>query len=367
MRLGVSAALVGDALVPGDVLVADGLVQAVGVAPAGAGGIALAGFVDLQVNGFGGVDFLTAGGEEIACAEVALAATGVTAYQPTLISAPEAELARALAVLGAVPAVAPGARRLGAHLEGPFLSPRWPGAHPREHLRAPDGALVARLLAGGPVAMVTLAPELPGGLELVRSLSARGVIVSIGHSDADTATVHAAFDAGARGLTHVHNAHRRFAPREPGPAGVALIRPGVGVMAILDGVHLAPETAAAAWLTARERLCLVTDAIAAAGTTHEGPTHLGRCAVTVAEGAARLADGTLAGGLGTMDRALRELMALGATLAQAGHAAARAPALLAGRPELGQIAPGAPADLVVVDEGLRVRRTVVAGREAFAG
>ena len=180
----------------------------------------------------------------------AIVATGVTAYQPTFISAAPEDLRGAMAVAAAVAAERALPRVLGVHLEGPFLSPRWPGAHPPQHLRAPDLALVEELRAAGPVSHVTLAPELPGALDLVAALAARGIAVAIGHTDADAATCRAAFDRGARALTHVHNAHRRFSARDPGPAGAALAHPAVTVTAIVDGHHLAPETAAIAWRAA---------------------------------------------------------------------------------------------------------------------
>jgi N-acetylglucosamine-6-phosphate deacetylase len=348
--------------IPGDVEVDGGRIEAVGMAGDGSG-LAVPGFVDVQVNGFGGVDFLAASADDFARAGAAMAASGVTGYQPTLITAPPAAYRESLAVLAALPEGGP--RMLGAHLEGPFLSPSWPGAHPPEHLRAPDVALVDELRAIGPISTMTIAPELAGGLELVEALAARGIVVHIGHTDADAACAHAAFNRGARALTHIHNAHRRFAPRDPGPAGVALVRPDVTVTAIVDGVHLAPETAGSAWLAARERLCLVTDAIAAAGMG-DGAFRIGSREVTVRDGASRLADGTLAGSTATLDRCVRELVALGATVPEAVHAATTAPARLLGRSDLGRLAPGCPADITVLDDDLHVLRTIVGGAEVFA-
>jgi N-acetylglucosamine-6-phosphate deacetylase len=359
VRLGVAAALVDGTVVPGDVAVADGCVEAVGLGGAGAG-LAVPGFVDVQVNGFAGVDFLSAGPEDYTRVDEALAATGVTAYLPTFITAAADAYRRALTALTAA-----GPRRLGAHLEGPFLSPAWPGAHPPEHLREPDLALVDELRAIGPITTMTVAPELPGGLDLVEALSERGIVVHIGHTDADAATAHAAFDRGARALTHIHNAHRRFRPRDPGPAGVALVRPDVTVTAIVDGVHLAGETVGSAWMAARERLCLITDAISAAGLG-DGTFRLGEREVVVAGGASRLADGTLAGSTVTMDRSVRELVALGAATSEAVHAATAAPARLLGRDDVGRLAPGLPADVAVLDTALFVTRTLVGGVEVFA-
>ena len=179
MRLGVREALVGGRIVPGDVEVVDGEITAAGLAPGGRG-LAVPGFVDLQVNGRGDVDLLTA--DEAARERLSseLAEAGTTAWRPTLISAPEADLVRALG--GAWPS-----RCLGVHVEGPFLSPERGGAHPPEHLRAPDLGELRRLLDAGPVSQVTLAPELPGAEALIDELTARGVLVSAGHTAATAA------------------------------------------------------------------------------------------------------------------------------------------------------------------------------------
>lgn len=363
MLLGVRHALVGDVLVRGDVRVEEGRIAAVGVVPAGASGLAAPGFVDLQVNGFGGVDFLAAEPPDYRTAGAALAATGVTAYLPTFITSPDDAYDHAAAAAAAARVVArPGPRVLGVHLEGPFLSPRWPGAHDPRHLQAPSPALIERLERAGPIALVTLAPELAGALELIEALVARGIVVSCGHSDADADLAHAAFDAGARAITHLHNAHRRCGHRDPGLGGVALVRPQVTVQVIVDGVHLAPEVAYAAFLTARERFCLVTDAMAAAGLG-DGRYRLGSRDVEVEGMTARLVDGTLAGSVLTMDAAVRNLVTLGASEVQALLAATRAPARLLARPSLGVLAPGVPADIVVLDDGLEVRATLVDGHE----
>jgi N-acetylglucosamine-6-phosphate deacetylase len=361
MRLGVSHALVGDTLVRGDVRVEDGRIVAIGVLPAGSGGLAAPGFVDLQVNGFAGVDFLAADPVDYQLAGEALATTGVTAYLPTFITAPEHEHAHAIAAAAAAGAAA-GPRILGVHLEGPFLSPAWPGAHDPRHFQLPTPALVDRLAAAGSIALITLAPELPGAIEVIRDLVGRGIVVSCGHSDADAAAAHAAFDAGARGVTHLHNAHRRFGHRDPGLGGVALVRPEVTVQAIVDGVHLAPEVAYGAFLAAGERFSLVTDAMAAA-RLGDGRYRLGSREVEVEGMKARLADGTYAGSVLTMDAAVRNLVALGATEVEALLSASRAPARLLARADVGALVPGGPADVVVLDDRLEVQATLVGGRE----
>jgi N-acetylglucosamine-6-phosphate deacetylase len=363
MRLGVRAALAEGTVVEGDVEIEGERIARLGVRPPGPAGIAVPGFVDIHVNGFAGVDFVAADPEAYRRAAKALAATGVTAFLPTFVSSPLDAYGEAIAtVAGLEGRLAP--RALGVHLEGPFLSPGWAGAHDPAHLRDPEPRLARRLCAG-PVRMMTLAPELPGALEAIEALTGHGVVVSCGHSDADAAAAHAAFDRGAAAVTHVHNAHRGWRPRDPGLGGVALARPDVTLQAIVDHVHLAPETAYATFLAARGRFCLVTDAIEATGLG-PGDYRLGEVAVRVAHGAARLADGTLAGSLVAMDQAVRNLLGMGASLADAVEAAAAVPARLVGRPDLGVLREGGTADVAVLDDDLRVARTVVDGIEAFA-
>src|SRR4051794_37313076 len=290
MKLGVGAALVGGILVQGDVEIADGRIAAVGVGGGNGRGIAVPGFVDLQVNGFGGVDFLDADADGYRRAGEALLATGVTAYLPTLITSPEEQL---LAALAEVPAGTERPRILGVHLEGPFLSPRRLGTHLASARRDPDLALLDRLLDGGPVRLMTLAPELPGAADLIERLRERGVTVSLGHSDATAAQATAAFDRGARTVTHLFNAMRPFLHRDPGIVGAALARDDVTVQIILDGIHLASETADVVWRAAAGRVALVTDAIAAAGGS-DGSYSFGALDVHVREGAVRGPDGVLA-------------------------------------------------------------------------
>jgi N-acetylglucosamine-6-phosphate deacetylase len=355
VRLGVEAAIVDGALVPGDLAIEDGVVVGAGLAggvAAPGSGIAVPGFVDLQVNGFGGVDFAVADADGYRRAGAALLETGVTAFQPTLITAPEDEL---VASLAEVPAAAIGPRVLGVHLEGPFLSPRRMGAHPAAARRDPDLDLAERLLDAGPVAYMTLAPELPGALELVDFLLARGIVVSCGHTDATAAEAGAAFDRGARTVTHLFNAMRPLAHRDPGIAGAALTPDDVVVQLILDGVHLSEETARLAWKAAAGRLALVTDAI--------GGTRLGNDDVEVVGGVARRADGTIAGSVATMPEAVRRLHALGATLEQAVAAATSVPARVLGRADVGVLRVGGPADVVVLDDRLEIRSVHAAGLE----
>jgi N-acetylglucosamine-6-phosphate deacetylase len=357
VRLGVAAALVDGALVSGDLVVQDGVVAALGIGSGEGRGIAAPGFVDLQVNGFAGVDFQAADDAAYRRAGDALLAAGVTAFQPTFVTAPEADL---VAALRAVPVEGCGPRVIGAHLEGPFLSPLRLGAHGAESRRAPDLALLRRLLEAGPVTEMTLAPEEPRALDLVDELVGRGVTVSCGHTDATAAQAHLAFDRGARTVTHLFNAMRPSAPRDPGIAMAALARADVTVQLIVDGHHLADETVLVAWRAARGRFVLVSDAVAAAGMG-DGRFTLGGTQVTAAGGAVRRADGTLAGSAASILDGVRNLHALGVPLEGALAAAGAVPARIVGRTDLGRLAVGAPADVVVLDDRLEVQRVLVAG------
>ncbi len=361
MRLGVAAALVGGELVDGDVDVVDGRVAAVGLGAPSGSKIAAPGFVDLQVNGFAGVDFSAPGADGYAVAGAALLAGGVTAYQPTIVTA---DLDSMRASLAAMQAAGPAPRLIGAHLEGPFISPGRPGAHDPGAIRAPDPAALAALLEAGPVSQVTLAPEMPGALDLVDALVARGVTVSSGHTQADAATAHAAFDRGAGAVTHLFNAMRRPAARDPGVAFAALGRDDVFITLIVDGRHLADDTVRTAWHAAGDRLVLVTDAVAAAGAPDGDYTLGGVVPIHSANGTVRNADGALAGSTLTMLDAVRNAHALGIPLAAALRAATEAPARMAHRPDLGHLAPGAPADLLVLDDSLDLLSVLVAGSPA---
>ena len=314
------------------------------------------------MNGFGGVDFLDTDSAGYERAGAALLETGVTAYLPTLITAPEDRL---IAALGEIHEGGRGPRILGAHVEGPFISPRRLGTHPPSARRDPDVALLERILAAGPVRLFTLAPELPGALELVDLLVSRGITVSAGHCDASDAEANAAFDAGVGTVTHLFNAMRPFTHRDPGVAGAALARPDVIVQIILDFVHLSPDTVRVVWRAAGGRLALVTDAVAGAGVGGEGSFRLGDIAVEVRNGEVRRDDGVLAGSVLTMIEAVRNLHALGVPLEAALDAATAVPARVIGA-EVGRIAVGAPADLLVLSDELEIERVLVGGEARVA-
>lgn len=362
MRLGVKAALVDGRLVDGDVSIEDGRIDAVGLAPAGKAGVAVPGFIDVQINGFDGVDFTTAGPGDYAHVAQQLAETGVTAFQPTLISLPPSDSLKALQRLRGV--ATSHARILGMHVEGPFLSPVRCGAHDPDNLIDPDLILTQRLVQAGPFTQATIAPELPGALALIEWLVGAGVTVALGHTDADAATAHAAFDLGARSVTHIFGAQRPWKHRDPGISGAALVRNDVFLTAIVDGIHLAPEATMLAADAAGERFVLITDAIAAAGRP-DGEYVLGDRRVILERGACRLENGVLAGSALTMDQAVRNMIELGYSPERSIAAATSAPAALMRRTDLGSLEPGHAADACVLDGGFQVVRTMVGGEESF--
>jgi len=363
MRLGVEAALVDEHLVSGDVEILGGRVAGVGLASPNGRGIAVPGFVDLQVNGFSGVDFLTADADGYRHAGEALLETGVTAYLPTFITAPEEQV---VAALHALPVGSDGPRILGAHLEGPFLSALRLGIHPPAARRNPDLDVLERLLDAGLVRLVTLAPELPGAGAVIERLLRREIAVSLGHSDATAEQAEAAFDLGVRSVTHLFNAMRPFHHRDPGIVGAALARPDVVVQLILDWVHVAPVTASMVWQAAQGRVALVTDAMSGAGL--DGGTYrLGDLDVEIRDGVARGATGALAGSTLTMIEAVRNLHSLGVPLEDAVGAATEVPARVLRLPASGRIGVGLPADVVVLSEELEIERVLVEGRARVVG
>jgi N-acetylglucosamine-6-phosphate deacetylase len=362
----------GDVLLAGDRIVdpaarpsADAASRSIDV-----GGLVLApGFVDLQVNGGYGIDLTSAlvtHPERLWELAAWLPRQGVTAFLPTMVSAPSSALDAALTALRTPPPPGHlGAVPLGLHVEGPMLSEAKRGTHDAAHLRPPTTRLVASWSRRAGIALVTLAPELPDALEVVRALVSRDVVVSVGHTAGSFEAVAAAFAAGARAGTHLFNAMSGWSGRDPGTVG-ALLADGSAVAGlIVDGVHLHPGTVAAVWRAlGTERIALVTDAVAASGT--DGGRHvLGGRALRVAQGAVRDEDGALAGSVLTMDRAVRGLVASSdARFDQALRAASETPARLLGETDRGRLAAGARADLVVLTPDLEVVATLVGGQVA---
>ncbi len=324
------------------------------------------GLVDIQLNGAFGVDF--AAPEGLPDVRARLAASGVTTFLATLVSASPGAYEAPLAAL--VPDDATALARLaGVHLEGPWLSPAMPGAHDPAALRPPSGTEIDALLAGGTIRVVTLAPEVVGGLDAIRRLVAAGVRVAIGHTNADAATTVAALAAGATFATHLFNAMRPFHHRDPGAVG-ALLDADCGATVIADGVHVADEALRLAWRTkGAGRLALVSDGVAALGL-EPGAHRLGNVDISSDGRVCRLADGTLAGSATPLLDGVRRLVACGVRLADAVRAATETPALLAGL-DAGTIAVGARADLLVLDDSLEVLDVYAGGvsamRRASAG
>jgi N-acetylglucosamine-6-phosphate deacetylase len=331
------------------------------------GALVVPGFVDLHVHGGAGAEFPTAGEDGLHDLLAVHARHGTTGLLATTVSAPPGPLRDAVASLARAASVAGGAELLGIHLEGPFLSDARRGAQDPRALRPPDPREIDALLAagGGAVRLVTLAPELPGGLAAIEQLVAAGVVAALGHSDATYEQGRAAITAGARHATHLFNGMRPLHHREPGLAGAALEAPDVVCELIADGHHVHPAAlrlAHAAKGTAG--VALVTDAMQAAGLG-DGRYRLGRLAVRVRDGRAELADtGTLAGSTLTMDAAVRHAVeAMGVPLADAVAMASVVPVRVLGLDDRkGAIAVGFDADLVVLDDRLEVRRVMVGGR-----
>jgi N-acetylglucosamine-6-phosphate deacetylase len=344
------------------------------------------GFVDVHVHGGAGGqaagDDAAQVAEQVRRAAVFHATHGTTCLLATTVSdTPERLLATVAGIRAAIDDPDPaGAVIAGVHLEGPWLAPTRRGAHDPATLRAPDPAELDALVraAGGAVALLTLAPELPGAQALIAAAASHGIVVSVGHTEATHDQAHAAFDAGARHLTHLGNAMRALDRREPGPIAAALTDERVTVEVIADGHHVHPAVLALAARAAPGRLVAITDAIAATGLSdgaHQvgdrdpqagvSDLQLGELAVTVHDGRAVLTEHpeTLAGSVLTMDRAVAGLIAAGVAPGAALRAATDTPArVVLGDRERGVLAAGARADLVVLHDAYRARATVIGGR-----
>jgi N-acetylglucosamine-6-phosphate deacetylase len=312
------------------------------------------GFVDLHGHGGGGEDY---GSGDLPAALAAHRAHGTTRSVASLVAEPVDVLETQLARIARLAATDP--TLLGSHLEGPFLAPTRRGAHAEQMLRTPDPATIDRLLAAaaGTLRQVTIAPELPGGLDAVRRFVAAGVVVAIGHTEADSDTAKAAFDAGATLLTHAFNAMPGIHHRAPGPVVAAFEDDRVSLELVLDGLHLEPSVAAIAFASAPGRIALITDAMAAAGH-HDGTYRLGSLDVTVSGGMAMITGTeTIAGSTLTQDGALAvALDGLGIPRPEAIEALTATPARILGLGDrLGMLAPGFAADVVALDDDLAIR------------
>jgi N-acetylglucosamine-6-phosphate deacetylase len=373
-----SALLAGGRLVtpdgvldPGWIRVTAGRIDQVGQGaqrPAGsvtdlAGRWVLPGFVDIHVHGGGGASFTDGDAEQVRCAAEFHARRGTTSIVASLVTAPLAELERRAALLADLAADGVIA---GIHLEGPFLSAARCGAQDPRYLIPPDRAALARLIdaARGYLRMVTIAPELPGALHLIKDAVHAGITAAIGHTDATAAEASAAIDAGATHATHLFNGMRPLKHREPGAVGALLDRSEVTCEVIADGVHLADTIVRiVASAVGPGRLALVSDAMAAAGMP-DGTYPLGPLQVRVTDGVARLAEGnSIAGSTVTMsDLVHRAVTEIGLPVPDAADAASSTPAHAIGIADhAGALQPGRPADLVVCDNDFRTVAVMKAG------
>jgi N-acetylglucosamine-6-phosphate deacetylase len=368
--------------VPGNgfVAVTEGVISRVGTgAPPGpdrpdfvlADGYLLPGFVDLQVNGYFGAEFQTAGAAEWADVLGRLPSTGTTAIVPTLITAPFGSLVAALRAAAGIIAGLPAgrARVLGVHVEGPFISPLRRGAHNEAWITDPTPEKISELIEAGRglLRIVTLAPEQPGGLAAIDQLVAAGVLVSVGHSDAIAEQVAEAARHGAVMVTHLFNGQRPLHHREPGVVGAALADVRLTSGLIVDLQHVSGPVCKIAFDAAPGRIALVTDAVSAAGMPPGGYL-VGSEPATLPTGDGVppvRSDGTIAGSALRMDVAVANAVSCGVGVADAVTAATRIPADLIGRTDLGRLRPGAAADLVWLSPELTTRATWLAGQLVY--
>jgi N-acetylglucosamine-6-phosphate deacetylase len=329
------------------------------------------GFVDIHIHGGAGIDAMRASSNDLSQLNTFLATHGVTGYFPTTVAAPLDQICAALERIAdgieaaeSSPQGNPAqAQPLGIHLEGPFLSHKRRGVHPPENLLEPTVPIFDRFwqAARGHVRMMTIAPELPGALEVIAEAARRKVCVSIGHSDAEMNVARAAVQAGARHATHTFNAMRPLDHREPGIIGETLTNGHLSADIIADGIHVAPEIVKL-FLHAKgiDRSVLITDAMAATGMP-EGTYQLGPIQVEVKNGRAT-SSGSLAGSVLTMDRAVRNVTQFsGWSLRNAVRAATLNAAHAASLTGHGQLIPGTKANLVVLSPDGEVRKTFVRG------
>jgi N-acetylglucosamine-6-phosphate deacetylase len=339
-----------------------------------AGAILAPGYVDIHMHGGAGLDVMRASPAELPHLNRFLTTHGVTGYFPTTVAAPLdqtcAALERFADAIAAVPDSSNGnpvqARPLGIHLEGPFLSHKRRGVHPPEYLVEPTLEVFERLwqAARGQVRMMTIAPELPGALEVIAEAARRKVCVSIGHSDAVLEAARAGVRAGARHATHTFNAMRPLEHRDPGILAEVLTNSRLTADIIVDGIHVAPEVVQL-FLHAKgvERAVLITDATAAAGMP-DGTYQLGPIQVEVKDGRCTR-DGKLAGSVLTMDCAVRNVTQFaGWSLQDAVRAATLNPARAVDLAQHGKLAPGAEANLVILSPSGEVRQTFIRGHAA---
>jgi N-acetylglucosamine-6-phosphate deacetylase len=328
------------------------------------------GFLDIHVHGAAGHDVMEASPDAMPCIERSLAKHGVSGYLPTTVTAPlESTIAALSRLADSIEKSAkeiPGqlrARPIGIHLEGPFISHVRRGVHPVKNLLQPSLEIFEQFweASRGHIRVITIAPELEGAFKVIEGAVARGVCVSLGHSDATLEITRAAVDAGARHATHLFNAMRPLAHRDPGIVGEALINPRLSVEIIADGIHLDPAIVKLiVRAKGQDNVILVTDGTAATGMP-DGRYHLGTFEFEVKDGVC-LSEGKLAGSTLTMDRAIQNVMQFAEyDLQQALVLATSNPGRVTGPLNTGQLRVGGAADIVVLSPAGEVRNTIIGG------
>lgn len=362
---------VGDILIEGGrIVAAGGAIEANGAAVLdGRGLVAGPGFVDVHVHGGGGHSFFTSDSAHLTAYQEWAPRNGVTSFLVSTVGRDAEETERSLGALGAAIGRGPGAEALGFHLEGPFINPERKGAFPAAMLRAPSAGEFERFqgAADGRIRQVTFAPELPGALDLARAIVESGAVAAVGHTDATAEEARAGFEAGARHVTHLFNGMRPLHQREGGPIAACLLEERATCELICDGAHVAPEVLRLAYrVLGPERTLVVTDNLHIAGTEASGGRFGGQ-EVEVSGAKAVRADGTIVGSVATMDQHFRNAIAfLGIDLRTAFKLCSANPARVAGaEPRKGRLAAGMDADVVLLDEELRVRATVCRGELAY--
>lgn len=324
------------------------------------------GFIDMHVHGSGGSDVMDGTGEGLENISRSLAAGGTTAFLATTMSAPLERLTQIIKVVReASHEEAVGARILGVHLEGPFLNPEQKGAQKLEYLRSPSLQEVKEYVQSGGdiVKMLTLAPELPGSKEVIEYAKSRGIVVSLGHSQAGFDEVSEAVKSGLSHVTHTFNAMGGLHHREVGTAGAVLGLDGLSADIIPDGVHVAPLIIKILLkVKGIANVCAVTDCIRA-GRMGEGAFDLGGQPLTVKDSVSRLENGTISGSVISMNEGLKVLVTrAGLSIGEAVMMAAENPARILGLKSKGVLRPDMDADITVLDEEFNVIMTLVGGK-----
>ncbi|PYI55777.1 N-acetylglucosamine-6-phosphate deacetylase [Paenibacillus flagellatus] len=333
----------------------------------GGGRLLIPGMIDVHIHGANGYDMMDGTERSVEAVSEACASAGCTSFLATSVSSTLDDL---LAMIGAVANVTgrePGARIAGIHAEGPYLNVKRKGMQNEAYLRHPDLDEMKRVIeqAGGRLKMVTVAPELPGGMDMVAFLHEQGIVVALAHSDADYDQATEAFRLGASHVTHCFNGMRPIHHRDPGLVAAAFEQPHVSLQAIVDNVHLHPAIVRLMHrVKGPEGVVLITDALQAMGLG-DGTYRFGGHDVTVSGGVATLKDGTLASSTVTMNQALKYTVEAGIPLHDAVTMASRTPADLLGLPRKGRIAPGADADVALLDDRFEVEWTMIEGRIVY--